>query len=204
MKTILQTLTQRIALYAGICMMFSCDLNDEVPNNELGKYDLPPEVASEIFTPEVLAVTGSLEPFLDLIQQNGMQIHEGESPPEIYWYNDNKNQVALIFTIGHSCLYDSNFTSYKDSIFGRYEDHILIAKDQEGNYVSDLRYFSLMDPLYPQYPDRLDTGFGAGTASGSGSDFTMFVNVKDGIFGGARYEALWIISGSYQANSDYP
>ena len=83
MKMTLQSLSTRIAFFAGICSLFSCDLDDEIPSNALGKYNLPPEVATEIFTNEVLAVTGSLEPFLDVIQQHGMEIYEGDSPPEI-------------------------------------------------------------------------------------------------------------------------
>lgn len=197
MKTTFQTLNTIIALFAGICFLISCDLDDEIPSNALGKYDLPPEVATEIFTNEVLAVTGSLEPFLDLIQQNGMKIYEGDSPPEIYTYRAN-DLSAQLFKMEHSCQYDGKYPAYQDSVFGNYEDQLMILNYEDGTYESSLRYFSLADKLYPQYPDSLDTGYGSGIVSGAGDNFTLFVHVKTGKFGTANYEALWIISGTYQ------
>ncbi len=200
MKTTFQTLNTAIGFFAGICFLISCDLDDEPPSNALGKYDLPEEVASEIFTNEVLAVTGSLEPFLDLIQQNGMKIYEGDSPPEIYRIIDFKTGLrdAQKFHIKHDCVFDANYPSYRDSVFGRYEDYFLIQKDEEGTYGSFLGYFSLADQSFPQYPDSLDTGFGVGNVSGEGNDFTSFVKVENGKYGTINYDALWIISGTYR------
>ncbi|WP_026968066.1 hypothetical protein [Algoriphagus terrigena] len=195
METVLEFLNLRIAPFAGIFFLFACDLNDGIPSPELGKYDLPQEVVSEIFTDEVLAITGSLEPFLDEIKSKGMTIHEGDNPPEIFDYCQS-GPCPQIYSVDHSCLYDKYYPSYADSSFGGYLDSIFIARDQFDTYKSSLGYYSVANPneKNPEYASGLDTGWGSGIASGDNGAFTLFIKIDNGKYDDVSYRALWIVS----------
>lgn len=144
----------------AILLSFACNLDDLPPSNELGDYNLPPKVATEIFTDDVLAITGSLEPFLDQIKREGMDVHQGTSPRAIFQYCDDKLPCPQSYQVNHDCLYDSRCPSYADSTFGRYQDNILIQENTSGGYDGSLAYYSLAgDSLYRE---GFDTGPGSG------------------------------------------
>ncbi|EAZ82816.1 hypothetical protein [Algoriphagus machipongonensis] len=190
----------------GSFSFFGCVLDDEPsiieedPTNDLGDYDLPSSV-QDLFTPSVLEITGSLEPFLDKIISRGMEINTGIRPPEINKTISSQDGLPLFkapleFRIKNDCIYDELYPSYADSTFGGYFDSLMILKLEE-DYVSYVSYNSETDKdIYP-FSNGYDQGRGVGIATGEGLKFSVFYKVDDGRYGNISYQALWIISGTF-------
>ncbi|MBD8489937.1 hypothetical protein IFO69_14365 [Echinicola sp. CAU 1574] len=209
MKNILISTKWMMLQLAMASCLLGCDLDNEIPSNELINYDLPQEVADDFFTGEVMEITGSLEPFLDRIQRNGMKIYQGQNPPFIYqsliFDNPDGPKTGLIFEMQNDCIYDEKYPSYADSVFGKNIEYLFILKDQ--NEVLDVEsgYVSIENEDFPEYPYGFDQGSGEGIASGDGSNFTIFYRVENGSYGNLTYKAIWIISGTFEfVNNEEP
>lgn len=206
MKT--QTNFKSLILLFLMCSfsLLGCNVDDEPPvieenpTNELGDYDLPTSV-QDLFTPSVLEITGSLEPFLDRIISRGMEINTGVRPPEINKTISSQDGLPLFkapleFRIKNDCIYDELYPSYADSTFGRYFDSLMILNVEE-EYFSYVSYNSETEKdIYP-FSNGYDQGRGVGIATGGDTKFSIFYRVEDGRFGNISYQALWIISGTF-------
>src|SRR5690606_33047404 len=106
------------------------------------------------------------------------------------------------FSIDNDCIYDGRSASNIESVFGKYEEAILILRSRS-YFAARVDYSSLANPAYPQYPDGYDSGSGIGYASGNGNNFTIFIRVENGRVDQVPYQALWIISGTV-SNSPNP
>ncbi|GAA0879937.1 hypothetical protein GCM10009119_29070 [Algoriphagus jejuensis] len=199
MKAIAVFLKKTLMTLAAICSLFACDLDDAPdtlrPSNVLTKYVFPPEIVEQIFTEDVLEVTGSLEPFLDRIKRNGMKIYDGHNPPVVYNPYSSGELEGVQFRVKNDCIYDEKYPSYADSTFGDYLDQILILEKEKDVVEAIISYSSLSND--PKYPDRLDSGNGEGIATGEGDDFTVFYKVERGQFDKIFYQGIWIVSGTF-------
>lgn len=198
---------QWIFILLGSCLSIACNVGEEPPTNELIKYNLPTEVSTEIFTQKVLQITGSLEPFLDRIQDHQMKIYDGENPPEIYREEYIREGIPPIkvpkqFQVRNNCIFDETFPSYADSTFGDYLDSLLIVKEDE-NFISYNSYKTYSDERQPEFENGFDTGSGFGYVSGESSNFTIFYKVNNGVFGNIPYQAIWIISGEVISDDNF-
>lgn len=193
-----------VLFLVGSFFLFGCNVDDEPPvieedpTNDLGDYILPASV-QDLFTPEVLEVTGSLEPFLDKIILNNMKIYQGINPPEIYKGN-YRSDILLSrevqnFEVNNDCIYDEFYPSYADSIFGSYHDKIFLIREDEKATIS---YSSISNINPIQFPDGIDQGESVAIASGDKNNFTLFFKVNNGIHNRISYSALWIYSGTYE------
>jgi hypothetical protein len=206
MKTKCNLSANMIAALATVSLFYGCNLDDELPSNELIKYNIPQEVAIEIFTPDVLKVTGSLEPFLDRVQQHNMSINQGNNVPEIFVEKFTQDglpisKVPIRYIVENDCIYDELYPSYADSTFGDYFDSLFIIKEDE-KFISYVSYNSYSDEKDPVFYNGFDKGSGIGFASGDNPKFTIFFKVENGIFGTIPYEAVWIISGEYSSDEN--
>lgn len=180
-----------------ILSLVSCTGFDDLPTPVLSRYDLPPAILENVFTKDIPKEIRNVDDFLDKIKQNGMVIHEGNNPPEIYT-RDGNTRIGVKFTIASDCIYDGKAPSNVDSVYGKYEETIQISMDPSNQniFLADVSYTSVGNAHYPQYPNGLDKGSGRGYVSGSGNDFTVFYRAGNGTFDKIPYEAIWIISGS--------
>jgi hypothetical protein len=185
------------AIFATAYFICACDLDDQPPTNIITRYNLPHEVADEIFTADVLQVTGSLEPFLDRIQQHGMRIYEGNNPPPINLFRNDISDGDN-FYVKNDCIYDEKHSSYADSLFGKYDLNILIPETQGEVARASVSYRSMSE--IPAYRDGLDSGDGTGIAAGNDTSFTIFYKVLNGRYDKISYQAVWIISGTFHRN----
>lgn len=181
-------------------------LDNEPPSSVPAKaYDLPPGIRMQIFNDELLEELGDVDALLNMIEQNGMVIHEGNDPPEIYTFSDSNiaiNRVGVKFSIDNDCIYDGKITSNNNAVFGKYEETIMIINSRS-QFAASVDYFSQESPDYPQYPGGYDSGSGVGYASGNENNFTIFIKVENGRLDQIPYESLWIISGTV-SNSPNP
>jgi sugar lactone lactonase YvrE len=177
--------------------LVSCTGFDDSPIPVLTRYDLPPAILENIFTKDIPKEIRNVDNFLDKIKQNGMVIHEGVNPPEIYNLDGN-NRIGVKFNIASDCIYDGKAPSNVDSIYGNYEETILISIDplNQNSFIGEVSYTSVGDADYPLYRSGLDKGSGRGYVSGNGNNFTIFYRVGNGTFDNIPYEAIWIISGT--------
>jgi hypothetical protein len=164
------------------------------PPAPVNKLVLPKKVLDSIFTKEGL----DKDKLLDKILKNGMRIHEGTNPPEIYHFADvaGRNVAGVNFIVEHACIYDEKNPANKGTVYGKYEESIRIQTNQSLNPVASVTYSSVGDPKHPEFPDSLDAGTGTGFASGDKNNFTIFYKVADAAYENIRYDALWIISGT--------
>ncbi|MEX2591937.1 MAG: IPT/TIG domain-containing protein [Anditalea sp.] len=178
----------------------SCTVFDDVPTPVLTRYDFPSEVLDSIFTRDIPKDIRNVDNFLDKIVRNGMAIHEGNDPPEITF--NGSNSVGKKYTIEHDCIYDEKVPANVDSLYGKYEETILLS-NQQNTFVADVSYFSVGHDDYPQFPSGLDRGSGTGYVSGNNNNFTIFYKVEEGngVFDNIPYQALWIISGTVSENA---
>lgn len=173
----------------------------EKPSNDLGDYNLPGSVQG-LFDTEVLKVTGSLVPFIDRIQKNGMKIYQGDAPPEIFkgTYDDNRVMVkkeSISFFNNHDCVYDEYYPSYKDSTFGGYIDQFFFSNEEPD--ISFISYSSVEGNPSSIFPAGMDQAETEGIFSGDKNNFTLFFKVDNGLYNRIRYTALWIYSGTIRA-----
>lgn len=168
----------------------SCTFFDDTPIPILTRYDFPPEVLDSIFTKEIPKEIRNVDDFLDKIIHNGMAIHEGSDPPEIY------DLEGGAFIVENDCIFDEKTPANVDSLYGKYKETVRIFRDQRNSFMADISYSSLGNDNYPQYPAGLDRGSGTGYVSGSGNNYTIFYKVDNGNFDKIPYKALWILSGS--------
>ena len=195
-----------MSIFAAGMVCWGCSfLDNEPPLSVPAKeYDLPPGVRTQIFN-EVPEEIGDIDVFLNSIEQNGMVIHEGNDPPEIYTFSDfniANSRVGVRFSVDNDCIYDGKITSNNDAVFGKYQEAIMIINSRS-QFAARVDYFSLGSPDYPQYPNGYDSGSGIGYASGNDNNFTIFFRVENGRLDQVPYQALWIISGTV-SNSPNP
>ena len=192
-------------LAAGVVSLGCSFLDNEPPSSVPAKdYDLPSGIRTQIFN-ELPEEIGNVDVFLNKIEQNGMVIHEGNDPPEIYTFSDSRmaiNRVGVKFSVDNDCIYDGKITSNNNAVFGKYEEEIMIINSRS-QFAASVDYFSLGSPDYPQYPGGYDSGSGVGYASGNENNFTIFIKVENGRLDQIPYQALWIISGTV-SNSPNP
>lgn len=184
-----------LALGLIIINFVSCNLSDESSTPVLTRYEVPVEVLEQVFTGDIPKELRNVDKFLERISRNGMAIHEGLNPPEIYRAEGSEN-VGLRFNVNSDCIYDDKFPANVDSVYGKYEETLLIYKNQQNSFLADVSYASVGDAGYPQYPRGLDQGSGTGYVSGNGNNFTIFYRVENGFFDRISYKAIWIISGT--------
>lgn len=203
MKTL--TTVRSRPLYIGLIIFIfvSCESFDDTPTPVMTRYNFAPEVLENIFTPDIPKEIRNVDNFLDRIKQEGMVIYEGSAPPKIFDYNDNE-RAGRKFNIKNNCIYDRNNSDNVGFVYGKYEESILTPVDpvNQTNFVADISYSSVLDPAFPQFRADLDSGSGRGYVSGSGENFTIFYKVTNGNFDGIPYQAIWIISGTYNLRSE--
>lgn len=195
-----------MSIFAGATLCMGCSfLDNEPPSSVPAKaYDLPSGIRMQIFNNELLEELGDVDAFLNMIEQNGMVIHEGNDPPEIYTFSNLSivnNRVGVKFSVDNDCIYDGKITSNTNVVFGKYEGAFLILNSRS-QFTARVDYLSLGSPDYPQYPRGYDSGSGIGYASGHGNNFTIFFRVENGRLDQIPYEALWIISGTVSNSPD--
>lgn len=192
----------RICLVGGVIFLYftSCSNLEDTPNPVMTRYNLPSQVLDNVFTPDIPEEIRNVDNFLDRMVREGMIIHQGDQPPEIYDLNGSI-RVGLKFVVDSDCIYDGRNGSNVDSEYGRYEETIQISRDQN-TLLAEVSYSSLEGPDFPDFPNGLDTGSGRGYVSGNGNNFTIFYKVENGLYGDINYQAIWIISGTV-SNSPY-
>jgi sugar lactone lactonase YvrE len=104
--------------------------------------------------------------------------------------------VGKKYTIEHDCIYDNKAPANKDSLYGKYEEILLIKKNKQNSFDAAINYFSVSGANFPQYAAGIDKGSGTGYVSGDGNNFTIFCKVKNALYENIPYDALWIISGT--------
>ncbi|MBD3628237.1 hypothetical protein [Cyclobacterium sp.] len=176
--------------------LVSCEKFDDLSNPVLNRYEVPAEVLEEIFTADIPQNMRDVDHFFDRIKEQGMVIHEGNEPPIIF---DRTSQAGPKFTIENNCLYDSRNPDNEGYTYGKYQETIRIYPDRnESIFLADIAYFSVSDPDFPEFPRGLDSGSGTGYVSGNqGTNFTIFLKIRNGKYDIVNYSAIWIISGTY-------